>query len=162
MPNFVRTALKIEASRRRVTALWFGDVNRVALQSDPQFTGSAILAAIFTLSGHYQYYVIFLSLSHKVIETWRVEPTKIPISESAVFEKKVINDLNAHGIELTPIPADTPMHHKILTILPMAFDDQNQTAPANLFDVPDDNTFRTSNSLSDDEIRQIHSFLKLF
>lgn len=162
MPDFVRTALKVEASRRRVISLWYGDVDRVAIKSNPQFTGAAVLATIFTLSGHLQYHVIFISLMHKIIETWRVEPAKIPLSEAPNFEKEILSSLNSHGIELATLPAEHPMFNKILTILPMAFDDQNQTAPASLFDSPDKNNYNQVSCLSDDDIKTVRNFLKLF
>ena len=162
MPDFVRTSLKLEASRRRIVSIWFGNVDHIAIQSDPNFSGVAVLTTLFTLSGHYQYNLLFMSMSHRFIETWRIDPAKIPISDAAMFEKQIFEMLQDHAIDLSRLPPDSPQYHRILSMLPMAFDDENQTSPAGIFDVSNLQPMGGASALTPEEIQTLRSVLRLF
>ena len=127
----------IPSSRKRVVSLWFGDVDRLTLLNTDQFTGAAILAAILTLSGTYQYYVVFQALSQNIAEIWAVSPSDTKISAAPEFEKELLTTLNMRNITLAPLMADTTNYSLTLSHLPVAYDDENETAPAGLFNTAD-------------------------
>ena len=123
----------IPSSRKRVVSLWFGDVDRLTLLNTDKFTGAAILAAILTLSGTYQYYVVFQALSQHIAEIWTVSPDNVKITDAPAFEKELLANLNSRGISLAPLISGTPNHSLTLSHLPVAFDDENEIAPAGIF-----------------------------
>ena len=127
----------IPSSRKRVVSLWFGDVDRLTLLNTDKFTGAAILATILTLSGTYQYYVVFQALSQNIAEIWAVSPSDIKISAASEFEKELLTTLNMRNISLAPLMADTSNYALTLSHLPVAYDDENETAPASIFNTAD-------------------------
>ena len=123
----------IPSSRKRVISIWFGNANRVDLKQNDDFTGSVVLATIFTIQGYYQYFLIFYSLSHKVVEIWKTDPENVPISEAPSFEKFLFSHISSMGLELMPLPSDNKDFHAILMNLPMAYDDDDNTAHGSQF-----------------------------
>ena len=150
MISFQKLSSPIPASRRRIISLWFGDVDRIQLFTTQNFTGSAILATVYALTGTFQYYLVFLSLSQKIVETWTTEPEKIALSETSNFEKNLIAELKNKGIGLSAIQPSTQMFNKTLSKLPMAYNDDNDTMPAGIFD-PKPITSSSSTSLSKED-----------
>lgn len=149
---------KIDASKRRVTALWFGDVERVTLTDGTPLTGTAVMVAIYTLSGFYQYYVILYALSNRVVEMWKIAAENIPITAAPECEFGLFRALRNKNIELTQVPADSPQFVKLLSRLPLAFDDDNMTQPnAKLFMAPGSDN--TGVVVSDDEKVALRHFL---
>lgn len=149
---------KIDASKRRVTAMWFGDVDCIELLDGSTFTGTAVMTTIYTLSGFYQYYVIFYSLSNRIVEIWKVSAENIPITSASECEFGVIRVLQNKNIELTQVPADSPHFNKLLMRLPLSFDDDNSTQPnANLYAAP--GAQKMGISLSKEEIGLIRRLI---
>ena len=127
----------IPASRKRVVSLWFGDVDRLSLLNTATFTGAAILVTVLTLSGNYQYYVVFQSLSQQIVETWAVTPGEVRLTEAPAFEKELISNLKLRGISISPLMADSSNYSVTLSHIPVAYDDENETAPAGIFNLAD-------------------------
>lgn len=151
-------ASAIDASKRRVTALWFGDIDRVQLSDGNPLTGTAVMTAIYTLSGFYQYYVIFYALSNRVAEIWSIAAENIPISSASECEFGLFRALRNKGIELAAVPADSPQFLKLLARLPLAFDDDNSTRPnAKLFLAP--GAANNASPVSEEEKTAIRKFL---
>ena len=123
----------IPASRKRVISLWFGNANRVSLKETDDFTGSVVLVTIFTIQGYYQYFLIFYSLSHKVVEIWKTDPENVPISEAPNFEKFLFSHISSMGVELLALPSDNKDFHAILMNLPIAYNDEENTAHGSQF-----------------------------
>ena len=117
-------------------ALWFGDLDRVALEDGTPFTGTALMASIYTLAAVYRYYIVFYSLDNRVVETWLSTQDDISISSAIDVERKLFSELRSRNIELTTIPTDTPQYSKALMRLPVEFDEDSATAPAGLFLAP--------------------------
>ena len=136
MSFFSKTDTKIQASRHRIAALWFGDLDRVTLEDGTPFTGTALMASIYTLAAVYRYYIVFYSLDNRVVETWRSTQDDISISSAIDVERKLFSELRSRNIELTTIPTDTPQYSKALMPLPVEFDEDSATAPAGLFLAP--------------------------
>lgn len=126
----------IPASRRRIVSLWFGDVDRIKLKNTSSFTGSAILATVYAVSGSFQYYLVFWSLAQKPIEVWTTDPEKVSVSEAPSFEKELFASLRSMGIELAAISPNSPSFSKSLVRIPVAYNDENDTMPAGLFAPP--------------------------
>ena len=126
----------IPASRRRIVSLWFGDVDRITLKNTPSFTGSAILATVYAVSGSFQYYLVFWSLAQKPLEIWTTDPEKVSVSEAPNFEKELFASLRSMGIELAAISPNSPSFSKSLIRIPVAYNDENDTMPAGLFAPP--------------------------
>lgn len=149
---------KIDASKRRVTALWFGDVERVMLTDGTPLTGTAVMVAIYTLSGFYQYYVILYALSNRVVEIWKIAAENVPITSAPECEFGLFRALRNKNIELTQVPVDSPQFVKLLSRLPLAFDDDNMTQPnAKLYMAP--GSENTGVVVSDDEKVALRHFL---
>ena len=140
----------IPSSRKRIISLWFGDVDRVKLQNTPSFTGSAILATVSAISGSFQYYLAFWSLSQKPVEIWTTQPEKVSVSDAPAFEKDLFISLKSRGIELASLSPNSPSFSKSLARLPIAFKDENETVPAGLF-VPPTQSTASHSALSDDD-----------
>ena len=87
---------KIDASKRRVTALWFGDVERIELTDGSPLTGTAVMVAIYTLSGFYQYYVVLYALSNRIVEIWKIAAENIPITSAPECEFGLFRALRKH------------------------------------------------------------------
>ena len=126
----------IPASRKRIISLWFGDVDRITLKNMQSFTGSAILATVYAVSGSFQYYLIFWSLNQKPVEIWTTEPEIVAVSEAPAFEQDLFSALKQMGIELAAIPSNSPSFNKSLIRIPVAYNDDNETMPAGLFSTP--------------------------
>ncbi|MBO4350632.1 MAG: hypothetical protein J6A01_06800, partial [Proteobacteria bacterium] len=120
-------------SRRRVISLWFGNANRIDLLQNNDFTGSIVLATVFTVEGFYHYYICFFSLSHQVTEIWKTSPDDVKVTEAPTFEKNLFAQLAQMGIELLPIGSDNKDFPSVLMSLPMAYNDENETAPSAKF-----------------------------
>jgi hypothetical protein len=140
----------IPSSRKRIISLWFGDVDRIKLQNTPSFTGSAILATVYTVAGNFQYYLVFWSLSQKAIEIWTTQPDKISVSDAPAFEKDLFISLKSRGIELASLSPGSPSFSKSIVRLPIAFKDENETMPAGLF-APPTQSDSPRPALSDDD-----------
>lgn len=149
---------KIDASKRRVTALWFGDVERIELTDGSPLTGTAVMVAIYTLSGFYQYYVVLYALSNRIVEIWKIAAENIPITSAPECEFGLFRALRNKNIDLTQVPVDSPQFIKLLSRLPLAFDDDNTTQPnAQIFMAP--GAENTGVVVSDDEKKAIRHFL---
>ena len=148
----------IPASRKRVVSMWFGDVDRLSLLNTASFTGAAILVAILSLSGTYQYYVVFQSLSQQASEIWAVTPADVKLTDAPAFEKELLSNLNLRGISLAPLLADSTNYSISLSHIPVAYDDENETAPAGLFSTSD--ASKSIPSLDNNEIYNFKQLLK--
>ena len=158
MVTFQQLHNPIPASRRRIISLWFGDVDRIALKTTPSFTGSALLATVYAISGTFQYYIIFLSLNQKPIEIWTTEPEKVAVSEAPTFETELLKSLKFMGIEVTALPPNSPAFSKSLVKIPVAYNDENDTMPAGLF-TPSTMSSAKNTSLSDEDRNKLLKLL---
>ncbi len=140
MVEFTCDNQPIQASRRRVVAIAFGDVDRISLNFNTQFTGSAILVTVFSLSAKFQYHLVFQSLASKPVEIWHSIPEEVSLTDSGRFETELGNTLKEKGIILSNVQQDSANFTVLLTRLPMAFNDENETAPAGGFTTPDKST----------------------
>ncbi len=131
--QFEQNGTRILASRRRVISLWFGNANRISLMQNPDFTGSIVLATVFSVDGYYHYYLCFFSLSHQVTEIWKTSPEDVKVTEAPTFEKSLFAQLSQMGIELLPLASDNKDFNSVLMNLPMAYNDENETAPSAKF-----------------------------
>ena len=149
----------IGASRKRIVSLWFADVDRLQLLNNTEkFTGSAILATVLTLAGVYQYYVVFQSLSQHTAEIWAVSPDNVRVTDAPAFEKELLETLNMRGISLEPLFADSANYAVILSHLPVAYDDENETAPVGLFAVSQ--MTKTTASLDNEDKNALKQLLR--
>ena len=131
--QFEQSSSSIPSSRKRVISLWFGNANRVDLLQTTGFTGSIVLTTVFTVDGFYHYYLCFFSLSHQIAEIWKTDPQDVNITEAPAFEKTLFAQLAQLGIELLPVASDNKDFASILMSLPMAYNDENETAPSSKF-----------------------------
>ena len=158
MARFVITKDPIEASRQRVVSVWFGDVDRVALHSDPALTGSAVLAAVFTVTATYRYYVVFLSLGQRVVEVWHTDPVEVPMADAEIVQRDILRHLKEKGIVLRHLPADNRHYHRILSLLPYAYD--NSADMPSTLGIPDESA--NSDTLTDEEKDTLRSIFVHF
>ena len=118
--------------------------------------GAAITA--LTLAGVYQYYVVFQSLSQHTAEIWAVSPDNVRVTDAPAFEKELLETLNMRGISLEPLFADSANYAVILSHLPVAYDDENETAPVGLFAVSQ--MTKTTASLDNEDKNALKQLLR--
>lgn len=158
MSQFVLTRDPIEASRHRVVALWFGDVDRIALESDDRFTGSAIVVAIYTLTGKYRYYVVFVALDQSIAEMWHITPMETSLADAATTQCEILGLLKNKGIVVNAIASENRHFQRVLSMLPLAYGDDTSASEA--FQIP--NAHKTSDGLSEDEKKALRDCFILF
>ena len=59
MADFTSDNTPIQASRKRVVALYKAVVDRIDLKSTSRFSGFAVLVTVFTVSANYQYHLVY-------------------------------------------------------------------------------------------------------
>lgn len=136
MTTFSLFPQSIDASKRRITAIWFADVSRIPLNNGSNLTGYAFMACVYTLASTYQFYVALFSLDNKLAEIWRATPQNCPISIAAKIESEILDALDRLNIHMKPISQDSTLFAKALSRLPLAFDQEEITANNNFFSPP--------------------------
>jgi len=116
----------VQASINRVVALWYGDVDRIALDGVKEFTGAAAYYSVYDLTGLSQYYLTLFQMNGKIFHTWRLTPGNVKSSSCLDTEKTVLNLLKQQGIVVMPVLPSTATYQAILKKLPliMAMDDK--------------------------------------
>lgn len=116
----------LPATRTRVVALWYGDVDRIQIDdSNKPFTGGAALFGIYNTAGAYDYYMSLFDTMGVLLHTWACEPKNISITESARFEVKLLEALKAQDIVVTPVFQSMKSFDLILEKLPLLKDVNN-------------------------------------
>ncbi|MBQ9816149.1 MAG: hypothetical protein IJM59_01600 [Proteobacteria bacterium] len=155
MLKFTQFSSHIKVSERRVLSIWSGHADHLNLNSAPDFSGTVLVAAIFSLTARMQYYVLFYSGDQNVIENWRVEPSDIPISMIETYETELINLLKSMNIQMNRITPENPNHSRLLRRLPLEFSSSEDSAQAD-FDIFNDNV--THSSLDEADLNTLKKF----
>ena len=116
----------VQASMKRVVALWYADVDRISLDGVSQFTGAAVFYSIFDMGGVVQYYVSLYEMNGNLFVTWRYKPGNVKVSKCNEVEEEIMKALRGNGIMFQPVLQSTATYRSILKKLPlvMAIDDK--------------------------------------
>lgn len=127
MADFTSDNTPIQASRKRVVALYKAVVDRIDLKSTSRFSGFAVLVTVFTVSANYQYHLVFMDNTFKPVEIWHFDVPLVSHSGVQEIEKDIVSTGRQLGIMFVPLVPGNVEFQTTLAKLPMAFDDDNAT-----------------------------------